>query len=199
MPKIQVETRESPRNCPACRQTAIMTGREGLVPIDRQRRVEAAWGAHPRTRASGNIVMSRVAIQWKRQPDGDFKAIGVWFGTPKALQSRVLPGVGMENWFRTIHSMVSPLLIENGTEQGTWEDTIEYFLDALSNGHDLMVTEVKPEITLDRTYAKWVLELEGTALNRWKPTTMPTVTATPVIDLLISDGPPSSTPTLPDA
>ena len=41
--------------------------------------------------------MSRVAIQWKRQPDGDFKAIGVWFATPKALQSRVLPGVGIQN------------------------------------------------------------------------------------------------------
>jgi len=62
-----------------------------------------------------------------------------------------------------------------------------------------MVSEVEPEITLDRTYAKWVLELEGDALSRWKPTTAPTVTVMPMLDLLISDGPPSSTPTLPDA
>ncbi len=143
--------------------------------------------------------MSRVAIQWKRQPDGDFKAIGVWFGTKVSLQSRVLPGVGMEGFFSSIHSMASPPLINNGTEQGTWEDFIEYALDALSNGHDLMVTEVEPESTLDLTYGKWVLELEGAMLSRWKPTTMPTVTITPVLDLPISDGPPSSTPTLPDA
>ena len=62
-----------------------------------------------------------------------------------------------------------------------------------------MVSEVPPEATLTRTYAKWVLELEGAALNRWKPRTMPTVTTTPVLDLPIADGPPSSTPTLPDA
>ena len=105
----------------------------------------------------------------------------------------------MEGFFHSIHAQVSPPLINNGTEQGTWEDTIEYFLDALSNGHDLMVSEVPPETTLDKTYAKWVLELEGAALNRWKPTTMPTVTTMPVLDLPISDGPPSSTPTLPDA
>jgi hypothetical protein len=35
---------------------------------------------------------------------------------------------------------------------------------ALSNGHDLMVSEVPPEPTLDATYAKWVLGLEGDAM-----------------------------------
>jgi len=77
--------------------------------------------------------------------------------------------------------------------------TIEYALDALSNGHDLMVTEVEPETTLDKTYAKWVLELDGDAISRWKPTTIATTTVMPMLDLPISDGPPSSTPTLPDA
>jgi hypothetical protein len=143
--------------------------------------------------------MSRVAIQWKRQEDGDFKAIGVWFGTKSSLQSRVLPGQRMDTFFRSIHSMASPPLIENGTGPGTWEDAIEYFLDALSNGHDSMVTEVPPEATLDRTYAKWVLGLEGDALSRWKPTTVATITVMPMFDLPVSDGPPSSTPHLPDA
>jgi len=118
--------------------------------------------------------MSRVAIQWKRQEDGDFKAIGVWFATTKSLQSRVLPGQRMDAWFSTIHQMASPPLIENGTMPGDWTDFIEYALDALSNGHDLMVSEVEPESTLDLTYAKWVLGLEGDALGRWKPTTVAT-------------------------
>jgi hypothetical protein len=143
--------------------------------------------------------MSRVAIQWKRQEDGDFKAIGVWFATKVSLQSRVLPGQRMDAWFSTIHQMASPPLIENGTVRGTWEDFIEYALDALSNGHDLMVSEVEPESTLDLTYAKWVLGLEGDALSRWKPRTIATTTVMPMLDLPISDGPPSSTPTLPDA
>ncbi len=128
--------------------------------------------------------MSRVAIQWKRQPDGDFKAIGVWFATPKSLQSRVLPGVGMEGFFRSIHTYASPPLVNNGTTPGTWEDFIEYALDALSNGHDLHVTEVDPELTLDLTYAKYVLELEGASLKKWSPTTIPNVSNIPAEDLV---------------
>lgn len=127
--------------------------------------------------------MARVAIQWKRQNDGDWKPIGVWFGTHKALQSRVLPGQRMDAWFSTIHQLASPPLIENGTMPGTWEDFIDYALDALSNGHDLMVSEVPAELTLDRTYAKWVLGLEGSALDKYSPATIPNVSTIPASEL----------------
>jgi hypothetical protein len=50
-----------------------------------------------------------------------------------------------------------------------------------------MVSEVEPEATLDRTYAKWVLELEGAMLNRWTPTRKPAITITPACDRVISD------------
>jgi len=143
--------------------------------------------------------MSRVAIQWVRAPDGDWDPIGVWYGTKTSLQSRVLPGKGMEGFFKRIHDTASPPFLDNGETRGTWEDFVGYALDALSNGHDLMVSEVPPEPTLDQTYAKWVLGLEGDAAARWNPCTVATVTVIPMLDLPVSDGPPSETGTRPHA
>jgi hypothetical protein len=126
--------------------------------------------------------MSRAAIQWKRAADGDWDPVGVWFATSKGLQSRVLPGQGYDGFFKRIHQTARPPVLDDGT-YGTWEDFIEYALDALSNGHDMMVSEVKPLLTLDQTYAHYVLGLTGKALSRWKPSTIPNVTTIPTSQL----------------
>jgi hypothetical protein len=142
--------------------------------------------------------VTRSAIQWKRDADGDFTAVGVWYATTYCLQSRVLPGWRMENWFRNIHEMARPPCLDDGETRGSWEDFIGYALDALSNGHDLMVSEVEPEETLDRTYARWVLGLSGPALDKWRPLTPSTITLVPMADRVISEPQRSWTWTVPD-
>lgn len=126
--------------------------------------------------------MSRAAIQWLRNSEGDWDPVGVWFATPKGLTSRYLPGKGMDGFFRRTHENASPPVLDDGSI-GTWEDFIEYALDALSNGHDLMVSEIRPSTTLDLTYAKEVLGLKGAALKNWTPKTIPNVTTIPSQDL----------------
>jgi hypothetical protein len=143
--------------------------------------------------------MSRVAIQWVRNADGAWDPIGVWFGTKCSLQSRVLPGRGMEGFFKRTHDTAGPPNLDDGETRGTWEDFIGYALDALSNGHDLMVSEVPPEATVDATYARWVLGFESDVAAEWKPSTVATVTVMPMLDLPVSDGPPSEAGTGPHA
>ena len=63
------------------------------------------------------------------------------------------------------------------------EDWIEYALDALSNGHDLDMVEVTPELTVDLTYARDVLKLDEEARRAWKPTGIANVSTVPVGDL----------------
>lgn len=115
-----------------------------------------------------------MAVQLKRE-GADFTPVGVWFATPQMLQSRFLPGKNMERWARAIHESARPPLLDDEQTLGTWEDWVEYALDALSNGHDLWVIEVEPEATLDLSYARYVLELTGDALKAWKPKSVPNV------------------------
>ena len=111
----------------------------------------------------------------------------MWYGTKTSLQSRVLPGRGMEGFFRRIHDTARPPCLDDGETRGDWEGWIEYCVDALSTGYDLMVSEVEPEATLDKTYAKWVLGLSGRALDRWKPTKPATITLVPVAERVVSE------------
>lgn len=134
--------------------------------------------------------MSRVAVQWIRNAEGDWDPIGVWFGTKSSLQSRYLPGKGVDGFFSRVHESISPPVLDDGS-RGDWTDTIPYFLDALSNGYDMMVSEVPPEATVDATYAKWVLGLNDETAARWKPRTVAAVTVIPTLDLRVSDSPPS--------
>jgi hypothetical protein len=140
-----------------------------------------------RVSISVDAVMSRVAILWLRNADQDWDPVGVWYATKCSLQSRVLPGRDMEGFFRRIHDTARPPCLDDGETPGTWEDFIGYALDTLSNGHDLMVSEVEPEGTLDATYAKWVLGLTGDAPSRWQPTIPSTITLVPMDDRVVSE------------
>lgn len=108
--------------------------------------------------------MARAAIQWRRRGDGNWGAVGVWLGTRTSLMSRFLPDAQLQDFVRRNHVHARPPTGSGGV-RGTWEDWIEYALDALSNGHDLMVSEVEPEPTVDRLYAREVLGLAGAALD----------------------------------
>jgi hypothetical protein len=131
--------------------------------------------------------MSRVAIQGLRNADQEWDPVGLWDATKCSLQSRVLPGRDTEGFFRRIHDTARLPCLDDGETSATWEDFIGYALDAPSNGHDLMVSEVEPEATLDATYAKWVLGLKGDAPRGWKPTSSPTITLVPVDDRVVSE------------
>jgi hypothetical protein len=126
--------------------------------------------------------MSRAAIQWLRNDEGKWDPVGIWFATPRGLTSRYLPGKGIDGLFKRVHENIAPPALADG-RIGGWEDAIEYLLDALSNGHDLMVSEIKPSLTLDLTYAKEVLGLKGKALDNWAPSTVPNVTTIPSNEL----------------
>lgn len=103
--------------------------------------------------------MARAMVTFLRQPDASWRAVGVWLGTKTALTSRFDPSAGLHDWVKRQHDYAHPPAIVPGGPPGTWEDWIEYGLDALANGHDLMAVEVKPELTADELYAREVLQL----------------------------------------
>lgn len=126
--------------------------------------------------------MSKAAVQYRRDQHGKWQPVGVWFATPKALQSRFVPGY-LDAWVRGIHQDAAPPMLDDERTRGTWEDWIWYALDALSNGHDLHIAEVEPELTVDETYAKYVLGLNKAQRRRYQPKTIPNVTTVPVDEL----------------
>ena len=126
--------------------------------------------------------MARAAIQWLRQSDGDWKAVGVWLGTKTTLQSRFDPAAGLQDFVQRIHEGATPPSTPGGPP-GTWEDWIGRALDGLSNGHDLMVSEVDPEVTVDELYAREVLELPPAQRAGFKLAGIPNLTSLPVPDL----------------
>jgi hypothetical protein len=103
--------------------------------------------------------MARAMVTFLRQPDASWRAVGVWLGTRTALTSRFDPAAQLHDWAKRIHDYARPPSLTPGGPPGTWEDWIEYGLDALSNGHDLMEVEVPPELTADELYAREVLGL----------------------------------------
>lgn len=126
--------------------------------------------------------MSRVAVQLLRDENAKWKPVGVWFSTPQALQSRLLPGVGLEDFFRRVHEGAYRPTLDDGT-QGTWDDWIDYAMDALSNGHDLHIVEVDPVLTVDIAYATYVLALDEEGVKRYKPKGVPNISTVPIGDL----------------
>ena len=108
---------------------------------------------------------SRAAVQFLRQPDGGWLPVGVWLGTITTLQSRFLPDAGMDDFARRIHEYARPPRLDNGTI-GSFCDWIGWALDGLSNGHDLFVVGVQPEMTVDDLYAREVLKMSPTQAKR---------------------------------
>ena len=119
--------------------------------------------------------MARCAIQYLRTPEGDWKPVGVWFATPGTLMSRWLPDAGMADWARYIHSVARPVS-RDGIATPEWESWIGYALDGLSNGHDMMISEVKPGLTVDESYAQYVLGMSPSAAKKASLKGIPNVT-----------------------
>jgi hypothetical protein len=126
--------------------------------------------------------MSRAAVQLQRKADGDWRPVGVWLGTRTNLQSRFLPGMGLDDFARRVHQHSRPPLVAPDV-RGTWEDWIEWALEGLSNGHDLHIVGVEPELTVDELYARDVL---GLPRDQWKAHVakgIPNLSAVPVDEL----------------
>jgi hypothetical protein len=129
--------------------------------------------------------MARAAVQYRMTDSGEWQAVGVWLATPAMLQSRVLPGVGMDRWFADVHEGARPpYLDEKPNQRGTWEDWIGWALGGLSNGQTMEVGEVPPEVSVDVLYARWVLHLPDAEVAKYRPTGIPNVSVVPVESLL---------------
>lgn len=126
--------------------------------------------------------MSRAAVQFQRNASGGWDPAGVWLGTVTSLQSRFLPDADLGDFARRIHETARPPTLDSG--QGSWEDWIEYALSALSNGHDLHIVEVPPELTVDLLYAREVLRLDAAAMKSYGPAGIPNVSTRELPDLI---------------
>jgi hypothetical protein len=127
--------------------------------------------------------MARAAVQFLRGGDGEWRAAGVWLATRASLQSRFDPAAGLGDFVKRTHDFARPPSTEPGGPPGTWEDWVEYALDALSNGHDLAVVETEPEPTVDELYAREVLKLPRARVRGFALKGVPNVTTIELPDL----------------
>lgn len=119
--------------------------------------------------------MARAAVWLNRAGPDEWRKVGVFLATPRLLQGRALPGdADRERWFESILDGASrPDREAYSPRRGTWEDWIEVALDAFSNGHDSMMVEVEPELTIDMLYDREVLG--ATPSIETRPDVRPTV------------------------
>lgn len=119
--------------------------------------------------------MARALLVHERDETGEWVPKGVFFAVPKRLDARYLPGdAGREAYFASLLKGSRPPFLDGvgiSTERGTWEDWIGWANRSLGNGHDTWVTEVEPEVTMEKTYAKFVL---GADVPLTKPSLQPT-------------------------
>lgn len=102
--------------------------------------------------------MARAAV-WLNRIGPEWRKVGVFLATPRLLTGRALPGdADRQRWFESIlDGATRPDREPYRPERGTWEDWIEIALDAFSNGHDSMMVEVEPELSVDMLYDREVL------------------------------------------
>jgi hypothetical protein len=122
--------------------------------------------------------MAKAALQGTRDEKGEWRAVGIWFATPSSLQSRFLPGV-LEHWVARQHRDAVPPGRDDGTP-GDWEDWVAAAPWDFSNGHDLMCSSIEPELTLDLTYARYVLHLGPEDMKHYHPKRVATTSSIPL-------------------
>jgi hypothetical protein len=109
--------------------------------------------------------MARALVYHERQ-GVDWRAVGVFLGTTRRLDSKMLPGDARRDaWAASLPVNTKPPFVDGiglSPERGTWEDWIGWALGALSNGHDTWMTEVEPEPTVDALYRREVLGAPAT-------------------------------------
>ena len=119
--------------------------------------------------------MARAMVQEDRDDKGDFRPVGVWLATSKRIQARMLPGSASRDiYMQYVLDDASRPTINFTNVKGTWEDWIEWATWSLSDMQFHRMTEVQPEVTLDRLYAREVLgeTVPGPAFDqKFVPTT----------------------------
>ena len=125
--------------------------------------------------------MSRAMLLFERQPDASWLPTTVILATPKMLQGKALPGSADRDarLARILTDSLPPRINDQTEERGTYEDWIDWALNALANGHTTWATEIKPEITVDALYQREVLDVIPKPIARpeLRPTTeVPTLT-----------------------
>lgn len=117
--------------------------------------------------------MARCAVQYRLDHRGEFRPVGVWLATLKALQSRFIPG-RLDEWVGTVYREARLATGE------TWESWLDHALLAFSNGHDLHAVEVPPELTVDLAYARYVLGLPEAHRGDFAPRTIGGLSEVPI-------------------
>lgn len=99
---------------------------------------------------------------------GSWVKRAVILASRKGVQARPLPGDrDLSAFLRTALKLAVRPSRPDGTP-GSWEDWIGWALEALSNGHDHWLVEVKPELTLKRLYQREVLGMVPEAITTEK-------------------------------
>ncbi len=97
-------------------------------------------------------------VQFERGDNTEFVPVGVWLATSKRLQARMLPGSAARDAFmKYVLSDASRPKIGFSNVKGTWEDWIDWAVWSLTDGHIRFMTEVVPEVNIERLYARAVL------------------------------------------
>jgi hypothetical protein len=114
--------------------------------------------------------MARATLLFERQADASLFPTTVILATPKRLQGKCLPGNPNRDARLTsiIQNAVPPRINVQTEERGSYEDWIDWALNALANGHTTWATEVVPTATVDMLYQR-----EGAMMERGHQTRPP--------------------------
>ena len=106
--------------------------------------------------------MARALVTFERTGDGGWRPAAVWLASKDRLEAKALPGDSRrENWKNALlRDAQRPRPNNMSEERGTWEDWIDWALNALANGHDSWAIEVEPELTLKALYEREILQVE---------------------------------------
>lgn len=91
----------------------------------------------------------------------------VWLATRDRIEAKELPGDARRtNWKNAILRDASrPRRDGMSEERGTWEDWIDWALNALANGHTSWAVEVVPELTIKALYEREILDVTPTPMT----------------------------------
>lgn len=114
--------------------------------------------------------MARAMVTFERQADGGWKPTIVWLVTRHGIEAKDLPGdANRRNYKMTVlKDAQRPRRDPDSVERGTWEDWVDWALNALGNGYTSWAIEVEPEPTVRALYEREILDVTPTP-NRTPP------------------------------
>ena len=99
--------------------------------------------------------MARAMLLVERQADASWLPTTVILTTPKGLQGKALPGdPNRDARLAMLLSDALPPRKPHSEERGTFEDWIDWAVNALANGHTTWATEVVPTVTVEALYQR---------------------------------------------